>query len=276
MVALPGCIPTGIGMHRRVICLRISLSENRIPLFRDMHCTPRACWPGVSEISRRRKDGRSQRLPLANNLPANNAADESLAVHGAHNGRGRPWRQEFGPAVAPQFRSSASGFRGGSVCCAREKAGEILRTTAGVGLHWRARHGAVRTEHAAVARAWLQPFATSFAVIKELARFRWHGFRGAMSAPRTGQCRFRNHVWHSVYSRAAKCVTQHSTTRSGGGRHPFLPKCPALAVFGALWLFFCRACLESTTLPGDALRSGKLTQCFHVAEILQQLGPSNL
>jgi hypothetical protein len=137
-----------------------------------------------------------------------------------------------GSASIPIFRLWLSG---GSVCCARGKAGEILRTTAGVGLHWRARHGAVRTEHAAVARARLQPFATSFAVIKELARFRWHAFRGAMSAPRTGQCRFRNHVWHSVYSRAAKCVTQHSTTRSGGRPAPFCQNAqrwPCLGRFG--------------------------------------------
>src|ERR1700722_13136325 len=49
---------------------------------------PWACWPGVSKISGGRKDGRSQRLPLANNLLANNAAKEDLAEHGRHNGRG--------------------------------------------------------------------------------------------------------------------------------------------------------------------------------------------
>jgi hypothetical protein len=43
----------------------------------------------VSKISGRRKDGHSQRLPLANNLPANDAADVNLAEHGGHNGRGR-------------------------------------------------------------------------------------------------------------------------------------------------------------------------------------------
>src|SRR5262249_31315160 len=43
--------------------------------------TPSACWPGMSQISKRRKDGRSQRLPLANNLAANDAADGGWAEH---------------------------------------------------------------------------------------------------------------------------------------------------------------------------------------------------
>jgi hypothetical protein len=62
----------------------------------------------VSKISKRRKDGRSQRLPLANNLPANNAADGGWAEHGAHNGRGRPYRQGFGvKGLARQCRFSS-------------------------------------------------------------------------------------------------------------------------------------------------------------------------
>jgi hypothetical protein len=54
-----------------------------------------------------RKDGRSQRVSLANNPPAN-AADRGLAVHGAHNGRGRAWRQAF--AGARESRLPAGGI----------------------------------------------------------------------------------------------------------------------------------------------------------------------
>jgi hypothetical protein len=44
-----------------------------------------------------KKDGRSQRLTLANNLPANAAGVPT--VHAVHNGRGAAWRQ--GPLLSP-------------------------------------------------------------------------------------------------------------------------------------------------------------------------------
>jgi len=64
-----------------------------------------ACWPGVSKISMMRKDGRSQRMSLANN-PSANAAAEILAVHGAENGRGGAWRQGSCRRRTPRCRGS--------------------------------------------------------------------------------------------------------------------------------------------------------------------------
>jgi hypothetical protein len=53
-----------------------------------------ALLAGRPMVSKMRKDGRSQRMSLANNLPAD-AADRVVAVHGTHNGRGWAWRQAF-------------------------------------------------------------------------------------------------------------------------------------------------------------------------------------
>jgi hypothetical protein len=50
-----------------------------------------------------RKDGRSQRWTLANNLAAN-AEDMVVTRHGAHNGRGDPRRQ--GPYWAAELSLS--------------------------------------------------------------------------------------------------------------------------------------------------------------------------
>jgi hypothetical protein len=55
-----------------------------------------------------RKDGRSQRMSLANNLLAN-AADMGVAVHGAHNGRGGASRQ--GPYLTASCRRKATPVR---------------------------------------------------------------------------------------------------------------------------------------------------------------------
>src|SRR6478735_3084575 len=58
----------------------------------------------------------------------------------------------------------------------------------------RARRGAVRTEHAAIARKGFQALAAPFAVIEESARVDGHGFHRPMSALWTGQHCFRNHA----------------------------------------------------------------------------------
>ncbi|MFZ3360592.1 MAG: hypothetical protein WA177_17715, partial [Xanthobacteraceae bacterium] len=69
-----------------------------------------ACWPGVSKISTVRKDGRSQRVTLANDLRAN-AADMGATVHGRQNGRGGTgrqgpiWRRQSPLDVSPRRRA---------------------------------------------------------------------------------------------------------------------------------------------------------------------------
>ena len=56
----------------------------------------------------------------------------------------------------------------------------------------RARHGAVRTEHAAIAGKRFQALTALLAVIEESARIGGHGFGRPVSTPRTGQCCFRD------------------------------------------------------------------------------------
>src|SRR5580693_1712569 len=105
-------------------------------------------------------------------------------VEEGHIVKGLASRVWLGSAVSvPIFRRPHSIGR----CSAALGAREILRTTAGVSLDGRARHRAVRTEHATVARQRLQALPASFAVIEELARVRRHGFRRPMSTPWTGQ-----------------------------------------------------------------------------------------
>jgi hypothetical protein len=49
-------------------------------------------------------------------------------------------------------------------------------------LDWRARHRAIRTEYAAIARQWLQLLPAAFANIEELAGILWHQFNSLMRA----------------------------------------------------------------------------------------------
>ena len=226
---------------------------------------PSACWPGVSKISKRRKDGRSQRLPLANNLPANNAADGGWAEHGAHNGRGWPYRQGFGvKGLARQCRLGAglpptATFR---ALFAALGAREILRTTAGVSLDGRARHGAIRTEHATVARQRLQALSASFAVIEELARVRRHGFRRPMSTPRTGQCQFRNQARLSIHRLQPELASNISTMALFRmASRPFAEMCHRTRCVWAFWpsAFAALPRINHTALQSLA-RFCKLTQ----------------
>jgi hypothetical protein len=78
-----------------------------------------ALLAGRPLVSKRRKDGRSQRLSLANNLPAN-AADVVKAVHGAHNGRG--WARRQGFLLRRRHRRNAA---------ATVKKGQMLRKCGG-------------------------------------------------------------------------------------------------------------------------------------------------
>jgi hypothetical protein len=57
------------------------------------------------------------------------------------------------------------------------------------GLNRRARHRAIGTEHATIARLWLQLRAAAGAFIEELAGIRRHGFRFRERAVRTGDGR---------------------------------------------------------------------------------------
>jgi hypothetical protein len=57
----------------------------------------------------------------------------------------------------------------------------------------RARHVAVGTEHAAIARLWLETASAGLAVIEELAGVRRHPFNSLMAALGTGQSRFQLH-----------------------------------------------------------------------------------
>src|SRR5262245_30579608 len=88
-----------------------------------------------------------------------------------------------------------------------------LRTTAGVCLDGGARHRAIGTEYATIARERLEALTTSFAVIEKLACVHRHGFCGMMSTPRTGQRRFRDQVWLFIHSCAAKLASNISTRR---------------------------------------------------------------
>jgi len=67
-----------------------------LPKRRDKTCAFGPCRPGVPLYLDSRKDGRSQRWALANNLPADAGAGEK-AVHARQNGQARQLRQEPPP-----------------------------------------------------------------------------------------------------------------------------------------------------------------------------------
>jgi hypothetical protein len=99
-----------------------------------------------------------------------------------------------------------------------------LRTACGVSLNRRARHGAIRTEHAAIARKRFQALATSFAVIEELARVRRHGVCGPMSTLRANQGRFRDQIRLPIHPPEAMSVAQDSTGAPIRWKRAILPK----------------------------------------------------
>ena len=63
-----------------------------------------------------------------------------------------------------------------------------------VGLDRRARHRAVRAEHAAIARERLEPFATALAVIEELARIGRHRLDSLIAAFGASECGLKLHT----------------------------------------------------------------------------------
>src|ERR1700722_8339014 len=87
--------------------------------------------------------------------------------------------------------------------------GSIAKASLGAAiacLHRRTWHGAVRTEHAAIALPGLQPFPTIFAIVEELAGIGRHRLGCPMAAMRTSERRFQPHqrcartILNPVYS----------------------------------------------------------------------------
>src|SRR5712692_11358857 len=63
-----------------------------------------------------------------------------------------------------------------------------------VALYGRTRHRAVRAEHAAIARAGLEPFATALAVIEELAGIGRHRLDSLIAAFGASECGLKLHT----------------------------------------------------------------------------------
>ena len=64
----------------------------------------------------------------------------------------------------------------------------IWRCAAASGLHRWAWHRPVRAKHAAIARPWFKPFATSLAVIEKMTSIRLHSLSRLVSALWTSDC----------------------------------------------------------------------------------------
>jgi hypothetical protein len=78
--------------------------------------------------------------------------------------------------------------------CANSGHEAASRTTSLILLHRRTRHRAVRTEHAAVTRKWLESFSAAFAIVKDLTGICRHLLGGCMTAFRAGYDRFCKHA----------------------------------------------------------------------------------
>src|SRR5207244_2597783 len=97
-------------------------------------------------------------------------------------------------------------------------------------LHGRTRHGAVRAEHAAVARQRFQPLAAAFTDVEELARVRWHLLSALVAAARTGQDGFKLHRDSRIILTAADQSYSIWPTRSkaaGTTHHDLSRRTPA-------------------------------------------------
>jgi hypothetical protein len=135
-----------------------------------------------------------------------------------------------------------------------------LRTACGVSLNRRARHGAIRTEHAAIARKRFQALATSFAVIEELARVRRHGVCGPMSTLRANQGRFRDQIRLPIHPPEAMSVAQDSTGAPIRWKQShFAENFPAPARWLGLSASFCRLSRIDHSVRGIALSLSELT-----------------
>src|ERR1700686_4674311 len=82
-----------------------------------------------------------------------------------------------------------------------------------IALYRRARHGAVRAEHAAIAREGLEPFATALAVIEELAGIGRHRLDSLIAAFWASE---RGLKLHTAFLLCAK----HTIACGSGARRP--------------------------------------------------------
>jgi len=91
-------------------------------------------------------------------------------------------------------------------------------------LHRRAWHRPVRAEHAAIARFWFKPLATTRTGIEELARVSWHAFELCRAAFWTRDYRFKVHsfCYHTALSLLAQMGSPHSLLRRSKLSHWFL------------------------------------------------------
>jgi hypothetical protein len=92
------------------------------------------------------------------------------------------------------WRAVAADDRNSKHYKAANRGGLLPTTTFVVLLDRRARHGAVRAEHAAVSSQRLKPGATGLAVVKELARIGRHRLGCLVPTDRASQGRFKLHT----------------------------------------------------------------------------------
>ena len=103
-------------------------------------------------------------------------------------------------------------------------------------LNRRARHRAIRAEHAAIARKGFKPLAAAFAVVEELAGVGRHRVRRLIAAPRAGDYGVSDHAGNYIaigklMRSVVLCYRQHD-----GEDHPtvFAPVNDALLGFSHL------------------------------------------
>ena len=77
-----------------------------------------------------------------------------------------------------------------------------------VALYGRARHRAVRAEHAAIAREGLEPFATALAVIEELAGIGRHRLDSLIAAFGASECGLKLHIRFRLCAKANHSLRQ--------------------------------------------------------------------
>jgi hypothetical protein len=74
----------------------------------------------------------------------------------------------------------------------------LSRTARLILLNRRARHRAIRAEHAAIARKGFKPLAAALAVVEELAGVGRHRFGRLIAAPRAGDCGVSDHAGNHI------------------------------------------------------------------------------
>jgi hypothetical protein len=103
------------------------------------------------------------------------------------------WNPPAEQAVRRLRSQSRACFSIGAHCYLLRAAGSGAALARALGLHRRARQRAVGTEHATIARLWLQFCAAAGAFIEELAGISRHGLRFRERAVRTDDGRLKKH-----------------------------------------------------------------------------------